>query len=161
DIAEGRGPGLGVLADPSVMDQPDRDRVQEVELLAAAPPGHHQARILELPQVLHHPEPRHAEPRLERAQGLSVLAEQLVEQAPPGRIGQGLEYLIHVPIIGDRLVTCQRADGTSADLLAAPDQDPADTEGRRAPSRPARNCPSREFLRVTATTTAGRQYARA
>ena len=32
---------------------------------------------------------------LERAQRLAVLAEELVEQAPPGRIGQRLEHLVH------------------------------------------------------------------
>ena len=32
---------------------------------------------------------------LERAQRLPVLAEELVEQAPPGRIGQGSEHRVH------------------------------------------------------------------
>ena len=41
------GPGLGVLAHPPVVDEPDRDGVQEVELLAAAPPGDDEAGLLE------------------------------------------------------------------------------------------------------------------
>ena len=32
---------------------------------------------------------------LERGQRLAVLTEELVEQAPPGRIGQGPEHLVH------------------------------------------------------------------
>ena len=32
---------------------------------------------------------------LERAQRLAVLPEQLVEQAPAGRIGERLEHLVH------------------------------------------------------------------
>ena len=89
------------------MDEPDRDRVQEVELLAASPPGDDEARLLELLEVLHHAEPGHVEPRLERAQRLAVLTEQLVEQAPPGGIGEGLEHVVHGRIIRDHLVTCQ------------------------------------------------------
>src|SRR6266498_3437228 len=71
ELAEGRGPRLGVLAHPPVVDEADRDRVQEVELLAAS-------------------------------------AEQLVEQAPPGWIGQRLEHRVHASIIRDHIVTCQR-----------------------------------------------------
>ena len=96
EVAEPRGPGLGVLAHPPVVDEPDRDRVQEMELLAASSPGDHEARLLELLQVLHHAEPRDVEPRLERAQRLAVFTEQLVEQAPPGGIGEGPEHFVHL-----------------------------------------------------------------
>ena len=48
-------------------------------------------------QVLHHAEAGHVEALLERAQGLAVLAEQLVEQAPSGRVGQGPEHVVHEP----------------------------------------------------------------
>ena len=77
------------------MDEPDRDRVQEVELFPPPPSGDHQAGVLELLEVLHHAEARHLETTLERAQGLTVLAEELVKQAPPGRIGKGSEHLVH------------------------------------------------------------------
>jgi hypothetical protein len=79
------------------VDKPDRDRVQEVELLAASPPGHHEARLLELLEVLHHPEAGHREALREHVQRLPVLAEELVEQAPPRRIGEGFEYRVHAP----------------------------------------------------------------
>jgi hypothetical protein len=77
------------------VDEPDRDRVQEVQLLAPAPPGHDQAGLLELPQVLHHPEAGHGEAPLERGQRLAVLAEELVEQAPPRGVGQRSEHRVH------------------------------------------------------------------
>ncbi len=90
EAAERCRPGLGVLAHPPVVDEPDRDRVEEVELLAASPLGHHQPRLLELLQMLHHPEAGHREAFFERTQRLPILSEELVEQAPPSRIGEGL-----------------------------------------------------------------------
>ena len=83
------------------MDEPDRNRVEEVQLLAAALLGDHEPRVLELLEVLHHAEPRHLEARAERVQRLAVLPEELVEQGPAGRIGQGAEHVIHVRKIGD------------------------------------------------------------
>ena len=81
-----------------------------MELLPPSPLGHDEAGFLELLEVLHHAEARHLEAFLERAQGLAVLAEELVEQAPPGRIGEGLEHRIHAATIRDYLVTCQRGE---------------------------------------------------
>ena len=66
-----------------------------MELLAASPLGDHQARLLELLQVLHHPEPGHREALDERMQRLAVFAEELVQEAAPSRIGQGSEDLVH------------------------------------------------------------------
>ena len=34
-------------------------------------------------------------PLLERLEALPVLDEELVQELPPGRIGQGLEHLVH------------------------------------------------------------------
>ena len=90
------GPRLGVLAHPPVVDEPDRDGVQEVQLLPAPSPGDDEARLFQLLQVLHHAEAGDVEPRLERAQRLAVFTEQLVEQAPPGGIGEGPEHVVHV-----------------------------------------------------------------
>jgi hypothetical protein len=88
-------PGLGVLADPTIVDLPDRDGVQKVQLLAAPAPGDHEARLLEQLQVLHHAEAGHVEPLLERAERLPVLPEELVKEAAPGGVGEGLEHFIH------------------------------------------------------------------
>ena len=79
------------------MDEADWHRIEEVELLPAAPPGHDQAGVLELPQVLHDAEARHREPLLQRAERLPVRPEELIEQLAPGRVGQGLEHLVHDP----------------------------------------------------------------
>jgi hypothetical protein len=77
------------------VDEADGHGVEEVALLPPLPPRDHEARLLELPQVLHHPEAAHLEATLEGAQALPVLPEQLVEQAPPGGIGQRPEHLVH------------------------------------------------------------------
>jgi hypothetical protein len=65
------------------VDEPDRDRVQVVQLLAALAPGRDQVRLLQHPQVLHDSEARHRQPRLEGGQGLAVLLEQRVQQQAP------------------------------------------------------------------------------
>jgi hypothetical protein len=88
EVAEPCGPGLGVLAHPPVVDESDRDGVEEMELLAASPLGDHQARLLELLEVLHHPEAGHRKALDERVQRLAVLAVELVEEAAPSRIGE-------------------------------------------------------------------------
>ena len=95
ESAEPGGPGFGVLAHPPVVDEPDRDGVQEVELLPTPPLGDDEAGLLQLPEVLHDPEARHRKPRLEFGQRLAVGPEELIEQAPPGRVGQRLEHLVH------------------------------------------------------------------
>src|SRR5262249_25126942 len=50
ELAERGSPGFGVLAHPPVVDETDRDRVQEMELLAAPAPGHHESGLLEQAQ---------------------------------------------------------------------------------------------------------------
>jgi hypothetical protein len=77
------------------VNEPDRNGVQEVQLLAAPAARDHDAGLLEDPQMLHHAEPRHRQPLLERAERLAVLLEQLVEQAPARRVGQCFEDLVH------------------------------------------------------------------
>jgi hypothetical protein len=77
------------------VDEPDRDGVQEVELLAAASFRNHQARVLEHAEMLHDAEARHRQAPLEGGQALAVGLEELVEQAPSGRVGQRPEDLVH------------------------------------------------------------------
>jgi hypothetical protein len=45
--------------------------------------------------VFHHAEAGDVKALFERPQGLAVLPEQLVEQLPPGRVGQSSEHLVH------------------------------------------------------------------
>ena len=54
-----------------------------------------ETRVLELFEVLRRADPRHGEPALKCAQRLTVVAEELVEQAPPRRVGQGFEHGVH------------------------------------------------------------------
>ena len=84
--------GLGVLAHPPVVDEPDWDRVQEVVRLAAASLRDHEARLLEHPQVLHDAVARHRHSFLQCAQRLPVLPEERVEQAPTRGVGERLEH---------------------------------------------------------------------
>src|SRR5258708_1779280 len=95
DAAELGDPRLGVLAHPAVVDEPDWDGIQEMQLLAAAAPGHDQASLLQLPEVLHDAESGHRQAPLESAQGLTVLPEELVPQTPPGWVSEGLESVVH------------------------------------------------------------------
>jgi hypothetical protein len=83
------------------VDEADGDGVEEVELLPAPAPGDDQTGVLQLLQVLHHAEAGHLEPLLEGVQRLPVLAEQLVEQGPPGGIGQRSKDLVHASRICD------------------------------------------------------------
>ena len=95
EVAQGRGPRLRVFAHPSVVDEPDRDGIQEVQLLAPASLRHDEAGLLEDPQVLHDAEARHRQTLLQRAQRLPVFLKQLVEQPPARRVGEGLEHRVH------------------------------------------------------------------
>ena len=82
---------LPVLVDPPVVDQPDRHHVQEVQLLAARPPGDDEAGVLEDAQVLHDAEARHLELRLELGQRAPVAHEELVEQEAASWVCECLE----------------------------------------------------------------------
>ncbi len=87
---------LGVLVDPPVVDQPDRHRVQEVQLLPARPAGDDEAGVLEHAQVLHDAEAGHLELGLELRERAAVALEEPVEQMAPGRVGKRLEDLVVV-----------------------------------------------------------------
>ena len=51
--------------------------------------------------MLHDAEAGHLEAGLKRAEGLAVLAEELIQQVPAGGVGEGLEYGVHTARIGD------------------------------------------------------------
>ena len=89
------GPGLGVLADPAVVQEPDRNRVQVVDLLPAAATAHHQAGLLEQSQVLRDGDPRHVMRSCQRHQCLAVLVEERVEKRSPSRVGKCPEHRLH------------------------------------------------------------------
>jgi hypothetical protein len=59
------------------------------------PAGHDQVGVLKHLEVLHHSEPRHAEPFLELGERQSAPVAQGIEQSASGGIGQRLEHVIH------------------------------------------------------------------
>ena len=101
EVAERGDPGRGELVHPAIVDESDRDGVQEMQLLAPLPPGHDQARLFQQLQMLHHPETRHRQPLFESAQGLPVRLEQLVQQLP--RVGSA--SALNTSSMGERYVT--------------------------------------------------------
>ena len=97
EVGHGAHDRLGELADPAVVDEADRHRVEEVALLAADALRRQEARLLEDAQVLHDPEARH------RRQGLAQLTErlaialvELVEQDPATGVAERPEDRRHV-----------------------------------------------------------------
>jgi len=57
------------------VDKPDRDSVQEVQLLAPASLGRDETSLFEQSQVLHNAETRHWQSPLKRAERLAVFLE--------------------------------------------------------------------------------------
>jgi len=83
-----------VLVDPPLVDQLDRDGVEEVQLLPPRPSGDDEARLLQHRQVLHNPEPGHVEALQQLRQRAAVTREELVQEVPAGGVGQCLEHLV-------------------------------------------------------------------
>jgi hypothetical protein len=91
-MAWGVALALGVLVDPAVVDQPDRDRVEEVELLPAGPASDDEPGLFQQAQVLHDPEARHVDLGLELGERAAFAFVQEVEQEAAGRVGERLEH---------------------------------------------------------------------
>ena len=81
------------------MNQPDRDGVEKVQLLAARPARDDEAGSLEHAQVLHDAEARHLQLRLELAERAAVTREEPVEEMTAGRVSQRPEHavVVHAP----------------------------------------------------------------
>ena len=87
---------LRVLADPAIVDEADRHRVEEMVLAAPLLAGCDEPRPLQDPEVAHHAKAGHLRKvGAELSQRLAVLFEQHVEQESPARIVERLENLIH------------------------------------------------------------------
>ena len=95
---------LGVLVDPPVVDQSDRDRVQEVPFLPSCFARDDEARVFEHAQMLHDAETRHLHIGLELGERAAVTLEKPVEQESPRRVRECLEHegIVSHPVrIGD------------------------------------------------------------
>jgi hypothetical protein len=79
------------LGDPSVVDFLQRNRVQEVQLLAPAPLDRYEVRRFEQREVLGDALPGHLEVLAELTQGLPVVHMQAVEKLASPGIGECLE----------------------------------------------------------------------
>ena len=86
EASECHGPTFSVFAHPPFVDQPDRNRVEKVQLLAPSPSGHHQPGILQQSQVLHDAEAGHRNPFLKSAQRLTILFEEGIEKISTRRV---------------------------------------------------------------------------
>jgi hypothetical protein len=82
------------------MNQPDRHRIQEVQLFPAPPARDHEARVLEDAEVLHHAKARHLKLGLEVGERAAVTREEPVEQEAPRRVGKSLEQALGCPVYG-------------------------------------------------------------
>ena len=87
--AHGAHDGRRVLADPTVVDVPDRDGVEVVALLAPDLPRRDQTRPLQDVQVLHDPEAGHVgQPGRELAERLAIALEEPIQEQASTRVGQ-------------------------------------------------------------------------
>ena len=68
-----------------------------------------QSGLLQHAQVLHHPEPRHRQLRLQLGERAAVALKEEVKQPPTAWIGEGAKnrFVFHASIIRDLMVTCQ------------------------------------------------------
>ena len=88
-------PRLGELAHPAVVDEPDRDWVEVVQLLASTAPAHDEARLLEQAQMLGHGDAGHGVRCCQRDERLTVLLIQGVQERSSGRICKRPKHHIH------------------------------------------------------------------
>jgi len=87
---------LGVLVDPPVMDQPDRDGIEKMQLLPARPARDEKTGLLQQAQMLHDPDARHLHLGFELGQRATFTLEEKIEQKATGRVGQRLEHEVVV-----------------------------------------------------------------
>jgi hypothetical protein len=84
------------LADPAVVDEPDRYRVQVMPLRAAHLARRQQARLLQHSQVPHYTESRHLrQVAAQLPERLAIALEEAVQQKPATRIAQRPEDQSH------------------------------------------------------------------
>jgi hypothetical protein len=108
-VGQRRNVRFPVLVDPAVVNQPDRHRVEEVQLLAARSASEDETRIFEDAKMLHHAEARHLQLGLELSERAAVTREEPIEEVTPRRISQCPEHavVVHTKTICDLIVTCQ------------------------------------------------------
>ena len=92
---EGLGERRCVTARPPVVNEPERDRVQEVQLLPAQLARGDEPGPLEHAEVLRDPEARHGKTATELLERLPVPLAESIEELAPALVGERLEHLVH------------------------------------------------------------------
>ncbi len=87
---------LGVLIDPPVMDQSDRDGIEKMQLLPARPARDDKTRLFQQAQMLHDPDARHVHLGFELGQREAFTLKQKIEQEAARRVGKRLEHEVVV-----------------------------------------------------------------
>jgi hypothetical protein len=91
-VGHGTDDRLGELPDPAVVDEADRDRVQEMTLLATDLDGRHEVCLFQDAQVLHDPEAgHHGQVPAQLTERLAIALEEPVEQDPTIGIAESPE----------------------------------------------------------------------
>jgi hypothetical protein len=78
------------------VDQPDRDGIEEMQLLPPLLAGDDEPGLLEHLEVLHHAEAGHRQLGLQLRQRAAVTCEQEVEQEATRGVGKRLEHAVVV-----------------------------------------------------------------
>ena len=110
-IAECLQPAALVFADPPLIDIVNGDRIEVVELFAAAPDDCDEVGLLEDFEVLGDSLARHGEQRAKPSQRLPAALVQRIEQLASAGIGEGLEHVVHVDGEEMQPKGCMSSDG--------------------------------------------------
>ena len=98
EIGERRNVTFPVFVDPTVVNQPNRHRVEEVQFLAARPASQDETGIFEDAKMLHHAEARHLQLGLELGERAAVTRVEPVEEVTARRVGQSPEHAVIVHV---------------------------------------------------------------
>jgi hypothetical protein len=103
EVRERRNVALRVFGNPSIVNEPDRQGIEEVPLLPSGPAHDDEARAFEDAQVLHHAEARHRQLGLELGERPPIAREEPIQQMAPRRIGERLEHAVVVSHEADHM----------------------------------------------------------
>ena len=103
-VSQRSEPAALELVNPAILNLIERDWIQVVQLLPAAPDDGDEIGVREQLQVLRHGLARHVHVLAQRGQRLAVIPMQLVEQTPARRIGQGFEDFVEIALHGVSII---------------------------------------------------------
>lgn len=89
------GPRRREFVDPAAADFGDRQRIEVMSFFPAVPVAGNEPSILQDRQVSRGRLPAHVQVARQIAKRLALIFVQAIQQAAPGWICQGFEYLVH------------------------------------------------------------------